>query len=174
MKEWIPIPGSNKEKIIKVALEEFSLTGYQGVNITELASKANMTTGAIYHHFGSKAKLYEMIRTDMEQRVIDRMEGAASLFDQKDKALEVALVTGLNFAVKMNICKLLSEEKSYNHKDDIEEFLTTMCLKENLPLEVVVVSSWRSILKSIFENRITLEQGIELIRWLFKRDYSED
>ena len=85
MKEWIPIPGSNKEKIIKVALEEFSLKGYQGVNITDLANKADMTTGAIYHHFGSKAKLYEIIRMDMEQRMIDRMEGAASLFDQKVK-----------------------------------------------------------------------------------------
>lgn len=171
MNEWIPIPGSNKEKIIKVALEEFSLTGFQGVNIAELASKADITTGAIYHHFGSKAKLYEIIRTDMEQRMIDRMEGAASLFDQEDEALEAALVTGLNFAVKMNICKLLSEEKSYSHKAEIEEFLTTMCLKENLPLEVVVISSWRSILKSIFENQISHEQGINLIKWLFKRDF---
>lgn len=129
-----------------------------------------MTTGAIYHHFGSKAKLYEIIRTDMEQRMIDRMEGASSLFDQEDEALEAALVTGLN----MNICKLLSEEKSYSHKDDIEEFLTTMCLKGNLPLEVVVISSWRSILKSIFENQITHEQGIDLIKWLFKRNCSEN
>ncbi len=173
MKEWIPIPGSNREKIINVALEEFSLTGYQGVNIAELASKANMTTGAIYHHFGSKAKLYEIIRTDMEQRMIDRMEGAASLFDREEDALEAVLVTGLNFAVKMNICKLLSEEKSYSNKHSLEEFLTSMCLKGNLPLEIVVISSWRSILKSIFEEQITHEQGKDLIKWLIKKDCPE-
>ena len=41
--------------------------------------------------------------------MIDSMEGAASLFNQEAKALEAALITGLNFSVKMNICKLLSE-----------------------------------------------------------------
>ncbi|WP_391201626.1 TetR/AcrR family transcriptional regulator [Psychrobacillus sp. L4] len=168
MKNWIPIPGSNKEKIIKVALEEFSDKGYKAVNIAELAAMADMTTGAVYHHFGSKAKLYEIIRTDMEQRVIDRMEGAASLFDQEKEALEAALVTGLNFAVKMNICKLLSEEKPYTHQDKIEEFLTTMLLKENLRLDVVVLSSWRSILKAITDEQITNEQGKSLLKWLFR------
>ena len=168
MKKWIPIPGSNKEKIIKVAIEEFSLKGYQEVNITEVANKADMTTGAIYHHFGSKANLYKIIRMDMEQRMIDRMEGAASLFDQEAKALEAALITGLNFSVKMNICKLLSEEKPYSNKDKIEEFITTMLQNENLPLDIVVISSWRSILNAIYKDQITLEEGIELVKWLFK------
>ena len=168
MKKWIPIPGTNKEKIIKVALEEFSLKGYQEVNIAELANKADMTTGAIYHHFGSKAKLYEIIRMDMEQRMIDRMEGAASLFDQEAKALEAALITGLNFSVKMNICKLLSEEKPYSNIDKIEEFITTMLQNENLPLDIVVISSWRSILNAIYKDQITLEEGIDLVKWLFK------
>ncbi|MBS4220026.1 helix-turn-helix transcriptional regulator [Bacillus sp. FJAT-49711] len=168
MKEWIPIPGSNKEKIIKAALEEFSLKGYQEVNIAELANKADMTTGAIYHHFGSKAKLYEIIRMEMEQRMVDRMEGAASLFDQEGKALEAALITGLNFSVKMNICKLLSEEKPYSNIDKIEEFITNMLKSENLPLELVLISSWRSILNAISKDQITHEQGIDLVKWLFK------
>ncbi|MFF2754418.1 TetR/AcrR family transcriptional regulator [Psychrobacillus sp. NPDC058041] len=168
MKNWIPIPGSNKDKIIKVAIEEFSMKGYKAVNIAELAAMADMTTGAVYHHFGSKAKLYEIIRNDMEQRIIDRMEGAASLFDQEKEALEAALVTGLNFAVKMNLCKLLSDEKPYTHQDMIEEFLTNMLKKENLPLDIVVLSSWRSILKAITDEQITHEQGKSLLKWLFR------
>ncbi|MBS4201692.1 helix-turn-helix transcriptional regulator [Bacillus sp. FJAT-49732] len=168
MKEWIPIPGSNKEKIIKAAIEEFSLKGYQEVNIAELANKADMTTGAIYHHFGSKAKLYEIIRMDMEQRMVDRMEGAASLFDQEGKALEAALITGLNFSVKMNLCKLLSEEKPYSNVDKIEEFITNMLKSENLPLEIILISSWRSILNAISKDQITHEQGRDLVKWLFK------
>lgn len=168
MKKWIPIPGSNKEKIIKVALKEFSLKGYKAVNIAELAAMADMTTGVVYHHFGSKAKLYEIVRNDMEQRMVDRMEGAAFLFDHEEEALEAALITGLNFAVKMNICKLLSEEKPYTHQDKIEEFLTNMLQKANLPLDIVVLSSWRSILKSITEERITPEQGKSLLKWLFR------
>ena len=168
MKKWIPIPGSNKEKIIKVALKEFSLKGYQEVNITELANKADMTTGAIYHHFGSKENLYEIIRMEMEQRMVDRMEGAASLFDQEGKALEAALITGLNFAIKMDICKLLCEEKPDRHIDNIEEFLTNMLTGENLPLEIILMSSWRSILNALSKDQITHDQGRDLVKWLFK------
>ena len=36
-----------------------------------------MTTGALYHHFGSKIDLYRFVRADVDQRVLDRMAGAA-------------------------------------------------------------------------------------------------
>lgn len=170
MKEWIPIPGTSKETLIKVALEEFSTKGYKEVNITELANKANMTTGAVYHHFGSKSKLYQVIRNEMEQRILDRMEGATSLFEESNEALEAALITGLDFSVKFNICRLISEEAPYSKRDKIEEFLTNINTNTNLPLEIVLISSWRSILKGISDNQITLEQGKNLIKWIFKRE----
>ena len=37
---------------------------------------AETTTGPLYHHFGSKLGLYDVIRSDVERRVTDRMEGA--------------------------------------------------------------------------------------------------
>lgn len=169
MKQWIPIPGTNKEKILKIALEEFSCKAFEDVNISELAKKAEMTTGAIYHHFGSKSNLYAVIKAEMEQRIIDRMEGAASLFDQPEERLEAALITGLDFIVKVNITKLISEEIPETQTGKIEHFFITIN-ENNLPgLEYVLSSSWRSILQSISEEKITTQQGKELIRWLFKR-----
>lgn len=173
MKEWIPIPGTNKDTLIKVALEEFSLKSYTDVNITELARKAKMTTGAVYHHFGSKAKLYEVVRMEMEQRIVDRMEGAASLFEQQDEALKAALITGLNFVVKQNICKLISEEVSTNKQDKIKGFLAELSRnREDLPVEMVLISSWRAILNGLSNQQISHEQGIQLIEWLFKKGTS--
>lgn len=170
MKEWIPIPGTSKDTLIKVALEEFSVKGYKEVNITELAKKADMTTGAVYHHFGSKSNLYEVIRTEMEQRVIDRMEGAASLFTEPEEAVKAALITGLDSAVKFNICKLISEELPYEKKDKIGEFLSSLIKKDQeLPIEILLLSSWRSILKEISTNQLSLQQGKELINWIFKK-----
>ena len=168
MKEWIPIPGTNKDILIQVALREFSTKGYNAVNISEIADQASMTTGAIYHHFGSKSNLYEVIRNDMEQRIIDRMEGAASLFEKEDKALKAALLTGLDFAVKKDICKLIGEEYPYSRKDKIVEFLATLNSNKELPLEIISVSSWRSILLKISDNQITHEQGIKLVDWMFR------
>lgn len=129
-----------------------------------------MTTGAVYHHFGSKSNLYEVIRTDMEQRVIDRMEGAASLFDESEEALKAALITGLDSAVKFNICKLISEELPYEKKDKIEEFFSCLIMnKQELPIEIILISSWRSILKKITTNKISPKQGKDLIKWIFKK-----
>ncbi|GKV57276.1 hypothetical protein NCCP2222_32230 [Sporosarcina sp. NCCP-2222] len=129
-----------------------------------------MTTGAIYHHFGSKANLYEVIRTEMEQRVIDRMEGAASLFAEPEEALQAALLTGLDAAVKFNICKLISEELPYDKEDKIELFLSNLHVRNrDLPVEIILISSWRSILKSISLNQITSSQGKDLIKWIFNK-----
>ncbi|MDQ0270570.1 TetR/AcrR family transcriptional regulator [Cytobacillus purgationiresistens] len=172
MKEWIPIPGSNKDILIKAALEEFSAKGYKAVNISELAAKVEMTTGAVYHHFGSKAKLYEVIRSEMEQRLIDRMEGAASLFEQSHQALEAALITGLDFAVKMNLCKLLSEELPFQKKDAIEECVAKLHSHEKLPLEKILMAAWRTTLKEISEGKLNVDEGKKLLRWMFKRETS--
>ena len=169
MKEWIPIPGTNKDALLKAALEEFSNKGYEGANITELASKANMTTGAVYHHFGSKANLYEVIRSEMEQRILDRMEGAVSLFEEDTlRALEAALITGLDFAVKQQICRLVSEIPPYHKQDKIKLYLASVhpC---DMPVELMLISSWRSLLMAIANDEIDVNQGKSLIKWLFKK-----
>ena len=63
---------------------------------------------------------------------------------------------------------MLSEEKPYSNIDKIEEFLTNLLKGENLPLEIVLISSWRSILNAISKDQITHEQGRDLVKWLFK------
>ncbi|WP_053071851.1 TetR/AcrR family transcriptional regulator [Ornithinibacillus contaminans] len=168
-REWIPIPGTNKHTLIHVALEEFSSKGYKGVNITELAKKANMTTGAIYHHFGSKAKLYEVIRSEMEQRIMDRMEGITSVVDDPSEGMQAALITGLKFAVKMNICRLLCEDAPNEKVDKVADFLASFNEDPNLPVSILLISTWRSVLNAISEEQITLEQGENLIKWIFKK-----
>ena len=49
---------------------------FDEVTVGELAAAADVTTGALYHHFGSKLGLYAFVRADVEQRLLDRMEGA--------------------------------------------------------------------------------------------------
>ncbi|WP_409296536.1 TetR/AcrR family transcriptional regulator [Peribacillus sp. SCS-26] len=170
MKEWMPIPGTNKDQLIMKALEEFKQHGYKNTNITELAKKADMTTGAVYHHFGSKAKLYEVIRTDIEQRIIDRMEGAASLFSDPERAMEAALITGLDFAAKQDLCRLVSEEYPYKKRDRIEAFLEELNTDGGLPLHLILGACWRSVLSAMGDGGITLEQGKKLIKWSFQKE----
>ncbi len=38
-----------------------------------------VTTGVLYHHFGSKEGLYAVVREELERRVVDRMDGDAAV-----------------------------------------------------------------------------------------------
>ncbi len=166
MKNWIPIPGTTKDKIIQVAIRQFSQNGYEETNIVELAKEAEVTTGAIYHHFGSKMNLYELVRTEMEQRIIDRMEGAASLFDDKEEALTAALITSLHFVVQKGLCLLLSEEKPYERNHHFEEIIKDYANEDHL--YIVILASWKAILKGIHKKVITHEEGKNLLNRLFR------
>ncbi|UCG23878.1 MAG: TetR family transcriptional regulator [Chloroflexota bacterium] len=47
-----------KQNILAAGLEVFSRKGYTATRVEDIARQANVTTGAIYHHFGGKSDLY--------------------------------------------------------------------------------------------------------------------
>lgn len=56
-----------RQQIIYAALELFVSKGYAATKITDIASKANMSTGLLFHYFDSKEHLYEeIIRMGLE------------------------------------------------------------------------------------------------------------
>ena len=75
MRDGFPMPGSVKAQLIAAAQHQFEQVGFDATTVADVAAKAAVTTGAIYHHFGSKLGLYTTIRDDLEQRITDRIEG---------------------------------------------------------------------------------------------------
>lgn len=47
-----------KQNLLTAALEVFSRKGYAATRVEDIAQQADVTTGAIYHHFGGKSALY--------------------------------------------------------------------------------------------------------------------
>jgi TetR/AcrR family acrAB operon transcriptional repressor len=47
-----------KQNLLVAGLEVFSRKGYSATRVEDIAKQANVTTGAIYHHFGGKSELY--------------------------------------------------------------------------------------------------------------------
>ena len=68
MREWIPISTSPKGRLALAAVKEFGARPFDEVTVGELAAAAKVTTGALYHHFGSKLGLYGFVREDVERR----------------------------------------------------------------------------------------------------------
>lgn len=56
-----------KQEIMRAALELFVSKGYAATKVTDIAKRANMSSGLMFHYFESKEKLYEeLIRMGLE------------------------------------------------------------------------------------------------------------
>jgi AcrR family transcriptional regulator len=84
-----------KERILRMARERFAELGYAATTNKDIAAAANITTGAIYHYFGSKRDLYLAVFEEVERQVFERFEDATargvSFVDRLVQVLEEAV-----------------------------------------------------------------------------------
>jgi AcrR family transcriptional regulator len=145
MREWIPVPGSAKARLVEAAVHQFELAGYEAVSVTELAAKASLTTGSLYHHFDSKLGLYLVVREEMERRVVDRMAGAAAASsDGGLAAARTALLVAFDAAVHFGVCRILAEPLPVAREDPVEVTLKSLLPKRTRAGGAVLAAAWRA------------------------------
>jgi AcrR family transcriptional regulator len=149
MRQRAPIPGSAKARLIETATHQFELAGYEAVNVVELASKASVTTGALYHHFGSKLGLYLAVREDIEKRIVERMEGAASVAGRGHPAVRAALLVAFDAAVRFTVCRILGERPPVDRADPIADALRPLLTKHKAPAAHMLAAAWRAALLAV-------------------------
>lgn len=148
MREWIPVPSSAQGRLALRALEAFGRHGYAGVSVGELAAAAGVTTGSLYHHFGSKLGLYSVIRHEVEQRILDRMEGAAAA-RAGDRPAYAALLVGFDYGVQHGFARLLAEPHPEKGEDPVAALLER--LTGGL-LGRLLAAAWRYALGAVAEG----------------------
>ena len=67
-----------REQLLSKALTAFSKKGYAATTLEDIAREAEVTRGAIYWHFGSKAELYNTLIREYSSRGGAIMQQAAS------------------------------------------------------------------------------------------------
>jgi len=67
-----------REQLLSKALKVFSKKGYAATTLEDIARDAEVTRGAIYWHFGSKAELYNTLIREYSSRGNAIMQQAAS------------------------------------------------------------------------------------------------
>ncbi|PZF83474.1 TetR/AcrR family transcriptional regulator [Jiangella anatolica] len=153
MPEWIPVPGSAKARLIEAAMHHFEQAGFEAATVTELASKAGVTTGSLYHHFGSKLGLYTVVRDDLEKRITDRMEGAAETVGGAGRdAARAALLVAFDATVRFGVCRLLGETAPGDHPDRVRATLTTLLPDDVGVAATLLVAAWRSALLEVADG----------------------
>jgi len=148
VRAWLPVPGTTTGRLVEAALELFGVQGYAAVPVTAIAARAGVTTGPLYHHFKDKAGLYTVVRTDVEQRVLDRIEAAASLRPVHSTGdLTPVLLTGYDYLVTARLTRLLAEDPPTNTgTPDVVEQTIDQILHATPPLGFLVAAAWRAAL----------------------------
>ena len=155
MREWIPISTSPKGRLALAAVREFGSRPFDVVTVGELAAAADVTTGALYHHFGSKLGLYDFVRRDVEQRLLDRMEGAiAASAPASDRpgAVMAALLIGFDFVVREGFLRILGDPPAGAEHDRLADMLSASTAPASPVLGRVLAAAWRSALVAIAEG----------------------
>ncbi|WP_166354936.1 TetR/AcrR family transcriptional regulator [Phytoactinopolyspora limicola] len=154
MREGIPIPGSAKARLIESTLHHVERVGFEAMSVADVATKAGVTTGSLYHHFGSKLGLYLVVRGDMERRITDRMEGAAASVsaDGSTSGVRAALMVAFDAAVRFDACRLLGEPLPAGATDSIEATLRPMLPSTLGDAAPVLVAALRAALLCVADG----------------------
>lgn len=65
-------------KLIDIARIHFTEYGYVNAALESIVHEANLTRGAVYHHFRSKMDLFRSVLEDVQREIAERVEQEAS------------------------------------------------------------------------------------------------
>lgn len=171
MPEWVPVPGTAKARLIDAAMHQFEVAGYEGASVGELAAKASVTTGALYHHFESKLGLYLVVRTDLEKRITERMAGAAETTCGRGRAaVRAALLVAFDAAVRFGTCRILAEPLRVNRPDPVAATLRQLLPKRLSAAGEVLAAAWRAALLAVADGTTAAAARASLLFFLEGRD----
>lgn len=64
---------ATRNALVESAVDLFTEHGYTGTSLDEIARRARVTKGALYHHFAGKQGLFEAVFEAVESRVVERI-----------------------------------------------------------------------------------------------------
>jgi AcrR family transcriptional regulator len=69
---------ATRTALVSAARELFAAQGFAGTGRDEIAARAGVTRGALYHHFGSKEALFRAVVEHLEEEMGQRIMAAAA------------------------------------------------------------------------------------------------
>lgn len=69
---------STRRALVKAAEGLFTARGYASTSLDAIVSAAEVTKGALYHHYSGKQALFEAVFEDVEERATERIRTAIS------------------------------------------------------------------------------------------------
>ena len=98
---------ATKSLIIEVARKVFARDGYASAALAEIVTEANVTTGAVYHHFGGKKGLFIAVAEHLEQLILDEVAERAPAASSPWEAFENGLLGTLEICARPDIQRIV-------------------------------------------------------------------
>jgi AcrR family transcriptional regulator len=97
-------------RIREIAREMFAQEGFGGVRLEEVAARAGMTRGAVYHHYASKRALFQAVLDDLHAEVEAEVVRAAEAQEDAWGQLEAGCLAFLRASTRPEIARTMLVE----------------------------------------------------------------
>lgn len=136
-----------RQNLLAAALDVFSRKGYSATRVEDIANQANVTTGAIYHHFDGKSALYTALIEENSARANKLAQQIVEAGGTPATVLRRLLVRMFEFG-----------EVDKEYRSVLELFLNTSEITPELAAINEQILESRRILVQFFSNLI--QEGI--------------
>jgi AcrR family transcriptional regulator len=98
---------ATKEKLERIARELFAERGFASVSAEELVAKADVTRGALYHHYDGKEGLFEAVVDGVMQELHAKLVAAAAGCPDPLEALNRGIAVFLKVCAEPKVQRIL-------------------------------------------------------------------
>lgn len=104
-----------RQALLDAALRVFGRLGYAPASLDDIACEAGLTRGAIYHHFGGKAELYQALMAELQRPAAALVD--AALHDERPPLERLRLLLARSLAY-------LEQDPAYRASMELSLFRT--------------------------------------------------
>jgi len=129
--------GDKQEMIIDAALEVFREKGYANARMADIARRAGVSYGLVYHYFGSKEVLFDLIVETWWNDLYSMMEREkASAGSFRDKLIHIIRFFLETYIQRPNLISIFVSEvcrsSVYHTKEGLSKFMKFFSLCEDI------------------------------------------
>jgi AcrR family transcriptional regulator len=82
---------ATRERLVAAAHELFAERGYGDVGTEEVVRRAEVTRGALYHHFRDKRDLFRAVHEEIEAQLVERIAGQIAGIEDPEQLMRVGI-----------------------------------------------------------------------------------
>lgn len=130
-----------KRSIFEAAIKVFSVSGYNGATMDEVASVAGVAKGTLYYHFKSKEEIFKFIISEGINVIREEINDATSKEEDPVEKLKVLCKVQLNLV--------------YRQKDLFKVIMSQIWGQESRQLELrAIIQSYMKNISKFFKEAI--------------------